>query len=442
MKIRKMLAGVYKPKAIVSALAALMLAATGGVVAKEAPEEIKMGVTVFLSGPAAGPFGLPSKNAAELIIDAINKGELPAPYNSEGLAGVPIKPIIVDEAGGTANVVSNLRNVVQKQGADVLVGYISSGSCLAAAPVVEELKTLTVFHTCGTPRLFEDNDYKYSFRTASHATMDNVAAAMYVSEKRPNIKKYAGINQNYAWGQDSWRDFELVMKNQQPKAEPVTALFPKIFAGQYSSEISTLMVKKPEVVHSSFWDGDLESFIFQSLARGLPRRSQLLLTTGETAMYSLADKIPNGTIIGARGPYGVFAKTTPLNTWFRDAYKKRFGTEPIYPSYHMAQGILGLKVAYDKAAQQSGSGFPTDDQVAGAFEHLEFEAFGTQVNMARGKGHQAVTDTAYGMYEYDKSAKAGKVVDVAHYAADCVNPPEGVKSVDWIKAGLSAANCQ
>ncbi len=42
----------------------------------------------------------------------------------------------------------------------------------------------------------------------AHATADNVAAAMYVKEKFPNTKGYTGINQNYAWGQDSWRDFD------------------------------------------------------------------------------------------------------------------------------------------------------------------------------------------------------------------------------------------
>ena len=40
------------------------------------------------------------------------------------------------------------------------------------------------------------------FRTMGHATADNVAAAMYVKEKYPDLKGYTGINQNYAWGQD------------------------------------------------------------------------------------------------------------------------------------------------------------------------------------------------------------------------------------------------
>ena len=45
-----------------------------------------------------------------------------------------------------------------------------------------------------------------------------------------------------------------------------------------------------------------------------------MLTAGETAMHKLGDQIPDGTIIGARGPFGVFAPDTELQQWFREAY--------------------------------------------------------------------------------------------------------------------------
>ncbi len=48
-----------------------------------------------------------------------------------------------------------------------MIGYISSGDCLAVAPVAEELKKLTIFFDCGTPRIFEDASYKYVFRTGA-----------------------------------------------------------------------------------------------------------------------------------------------------------------------------------------------------------------------------------------------------------------------------------
>jgi len=70
---------------------------------------VKIALPVFLTGPAAGSFGEPSRNAAEVVIDAINNGTLPAPYNAKGLGGSPIEAKIVDEAGSAAVVVTEFR---------------------------------------------------------------------------------------------------------------------------------------------------------------------------------------------------------------------------------------------------------------------------------------------------------------------------------------------
>ena len=144
---------------------------------KAAPEKsIKIGIVTFLSGAAAGPFGVPARNGAEVIVEAINTGKVPAPYASTGLAGAPIEVSFVDEAGGTTKQVNEYRNLVQRDNVDAVIGYISSGDCLAVAPVAEELKRLTIFFDCGTPRIFEDASYKYVFRTGATATMENAAA--------------------------------------------------------------------------------------------------------------------------------------------------------------------------------------------------------------------------------------------------------------------------
>jgi branched-chain amino acid transport system substrate-binding protein len=373
------------------------------------------------------------------MIQHINDGSLPAPYDSKGVGGLKLQPVYIDEAGGTTTQVTELRNLVQRENVDAVIGYISSGDCLAVAPVAEELKVLTVLFDCGTPRIFEENDYKYVFRTAPHATMDSVGAARYITKKLGTIKTFAGINQNYAWGQDSWRDFVLAMNTLAPDATISKELFPKLFAGEYGSEISALLVSNADVLHSSLWGGDLESFIFQSLARGLPQRIPMVLTSAETAMFRLGSKMPDGAIIGARGPNGVLAPDTELNRWLRSNFTDRYDTPPIYSAYHMAQALLGLKAAYDKAAQ--GSSKPATDDVIKAFENLTFESPAGQVEMKLGNGHQAVSDTAYGTFKFDKDKGEPTLIDVIRYPAECVNPPKGTDSVEWLKAGMPGAQC-
>ena len=50
-----------------------------------------------------------------------------------------------------------------------------------------------------------------------------------------------------------------------------------------------------------------EGFVFQATARGLTQRMPMIMTAGESAMFRLGPKMPEGMIIGARGPHGVMA---------------------------------------------------------------------------------------------------------------------------------------
>src|ERR1019366_9423700 len=163
---------------------------------------VKLGIVSFLTGPAASPFGIPGRNGAEIVIEALNAGKAPAPFNTVGFAGSKVEAKYVDEAGSAANVVTEFRNLVQRDQVDAVIGYVSSGSCLAVTPVAEELKALTVFYDCGTPRIFEEKARNYLFRVSPHATMDSVGAARYLLAKKKNLTSFSGINQNYAWGHE------------------------------------------------------------------------------------------------------------------------------------------------------------------------------------------------------------------------------------------------
>jgi len=409
--------------------------------AAPASPPIKLGIVSFLTGPAASPFGIPGRNGAEIVIEALNAGTLPPPYNTVGFGGTKIEAKYVDEAGSTANVVTEFRNLVQRDQVDAVVGYISSGSCLAVTPVAEELKALTVYFDCGTPRIFEEKPRKYVFRPSPHATMDNVGAAKYLVAKKTDVALYSGINQNYAWGQDSWRDFVGAMNVLSPKAKVEKELFPKLFAGEYGAEISTLLTSKSQALHTSFWDGDLESFVYQEQTRGLNKRMPIIYTTGESAIWRLRDKMPDGAIVGGRGPNGPLAPDTALNRWFQKIYIDRYATPPTYPSYQMALALLGLKVAWEKAAQKKGGAKPTTDDVVTAFEGIEYEGPSGKVKLAIGNGHQGIQETAYGTYRFNQQKGQPELVDVVRFPAECVNPPADMNADDWIKADMKGAKC-
>jgi branched-chain amino acid transport system substrate-binding protein len=407
-----------------------------------AQETFRLGVVSFLSGQAAESFGIPAVNGAKVLIEAFNAGRAPAPYDKTGFGGVKIEPIYVDEAGGATKQVQELRNLYDREQVDAVLGYVSSGDCLAVAPVAEELKRFLLLYDCGTPRIFEDGKYAYVFRTASHATMDNVALARYLKAHKVKVETFNLINQDYAWGQDSRKDFVLSMHDLYPQAKPGEDLLPKFGAGQYGTEISALMSKPADVTHSSLWGGDLQSFILQAGPRGLFKRTQVVLSAADHVLPGLGEKMPDGTILGARGAYGLMAPKSALNDWWWNLYQKAYNVYPVQAPYRMAQALLGLKLAVERAMTANGGKKPTPEQLAAALKGSEWQSPAGRIRMALADGHQAIQDTAIGKTHYDAAKKMVLLEDIQRFAAECVNPPANMKSEEWIKAGFPGAKCE
>jgi branched-chain amino acid transport system substrate-binding protein len=406
-----------------------------------AAQEFKVGIVSFLSGQAADSFGVPAVNGAKILIETFNQGKAPAPYNKPGFGGLTIVPVFVDENGGATKQVQELRNLFDRENVDAVVGYVSSGDCLAVAPVAEEMKKLLVLYDCGTPRIFEEANYRYVFRTASHGAMDNVAAARYLKSRNVKVNTINLINQDYAWGHDSIKDFTLSMAVLYPNAKVQADQRPKFGAGQYGTEISQLMSQPADVTHSSVWGGDLQAMILQASPRGLFRKSLVVLTAADHVLIPLGDRMPEGVVLGARGAYGMLAPKSALNDWWWNLYQNRWNVYPVQAPYRMAQGLMALKLAVEKAMKANGGKKPTTEQIVDAMTRLEWEAPGGRIKLALGNGHQAIQPTAIGITKWDPEKRLMVMKDIQRFAAECVNPPANMKAEDWMKAGFPGAKC-
>src|ERR1700738_515620 len=125
---------------------ALLFVVTATTLALAAPasaqETFKLGIVTFLSGPAADSFGVPARNGGQYVIDQLNKGAAPAPYDKVGFGGMKVEPVVIDENGGATKQVQELRNLYQRDNVDAVIGYIGSGGCLAGATHAGGLKKL------------------------------------------------------------------------------------------------------------------------------------------------------------------------------------------------------------------------------------------------------------------------------------------------------------
>jgi branched-chain amino acid transport system substrate-binding protein len=404
--------------------AGMTLAAAGAVQAQEKPSELKVGITTFTSG-SASVFGVPGKAAAEILIDKINA--------EGGIGGVKVVPTWIDEGIGGDRLLSEYRRVVQEQGVEVMLSAISSGNCLIVAPVAEDLKVLNLAWDCGTEKLLEETPRKYVVRPAGNATTEMMATLVYLLKNKPDFKTVAIVNQDYSWGRDSRDILVDALKVLKPEAKVVAEMFPKFGASDFSTEISRLQALRPDVIISTSWGGDLDTFLRQSAQRGLFQRSTFVLPLAESSIERLGSVLPEGVIVGGRGDHYFLHPETrndPEHQAFIKAFRDKTGAYPIYPTYHMAQSLTALKQGYENAIKANGGKWPTVEQVAEQIRSLTFQAFGRPIQMREdGQGLEAqLLGTTRKVEGYPFPVMDNMMI----VPAEIVTPPVGEKSHDWI----------
>ena len=405
--------------------AVLTLSATLAL-AQDKPAELKIGITTFLSGPAS-VFGVPGKAAAELLIEDMNaKG---------GIGGVKVSATFIDEGIGGDKLLSEYRRLVQEQGVRTMLSAISSGNCNIIAPVAEDLKVLNVMWDCGTEKVLEEKRYKYVVRTQANATTEMVASVLYLLKTRPKFSTIAVVNQDYAWGRDSWEIFITTLKALKPDVKVVAEMFPKFGASDYSTEISRLQALRPDVVLNTSWGGDLDTFMRQGTQRGLfTQGATMVLPLAESSLERLGAAMPEGVIVGGRGDHYFLhpeTKNDAKHKEFVTKYKAKTGTYPIYPTYHMAQALEGLKTGYESAIKANSGKWPSTEQVAEAMRKIEFKAYGRPIAMREdGQGLEA---QLLGITKRVPEFPFAVLDKMMLVPADLVTAPVGEKSLAWVK---------
>lgn len=420
-----MTASLTRREALAAGFGTVLLPATLSAQPAQKPAELKIGVTTFLSGPAS-VFGVPSRKACEMLVDQINA--------AGGIAGVPLRPIFVDEAPGTDHLVGEIRRLVQSEGAHVLFQSISSGSCLACTPLSRELNKVMLLWDCGTQRIFEENRYDYAFRTQGYGTSEVLAPLLYLLKTKPDIRTLAVINQDYAWGRDSWELWKTAMDALKPGVRVVAEMFPRFGSTDFSTEITRLLALRPDVIYSTSWGGELVTFVRQATERRLHERSTFVLPVAEASLQILGRSMPEGHIIGTRGDHWnnhPAPKDPAAFNAFVNAYRQKFNEYPIYPCHHMAQAVWALKAAIEKAVAAKNGGWPSDAELAAAFRGLTFPTPTSTITLR--EDGQGLEDQIVGVSSFNDRFPFAVPKDMMLYPGATVSAPVGQKSTDWLK---------
>ncbi|GGJ09393.1 ABC transporter substrate-binding protein [Neoroseomonas lacus] len=421
-----MTTALTRREALTAGFGTVLLPATLSAQPAQKPAEFKIGVTTFLSGPAS-VFGVPSRKACEMLVEHINA--------AGGIAGVPVRPIFVDEGPGTDHLVGEFRRLVQSEGVQVMMSAISSGSCLACTPLATELKKVTILWDCGTQRIFEEAHYDYAFRTQGYGTSEILAPLLYLLKTKPNIRTVAVINQDYAWGRDSWELWKAGMDALKPGVRVVAEMFPRFGSTDFSTEITRLLALRPDVVLSTSWGGELVTLIRQSTERRLHERTTFVLPVAEASMQILGRTMPEGHVIGTRGDHWnnhPAPKDPALFNKFVGDYRQKFNEYPIYPCHHIAQALWALKAATEKAVAAKNGAWPSDAELAGAFRGLTFPTPTSTITLR--EDGQGLEDQIVGLSSFNDRFPFAVPKEMMLYPGAQVSAPVGQKSTDWLKS--------
>jgi branched-chain amino acid transport system substrate-binding protein len=220
----------------------------------------------------------------------------------------------------------------------------------------------------------------------------------------------------------------------KPDVKVVGEFFPKFGAADFSTEVSRLSALKPDVILSTSWGGDLDTFVRQSAQRGLFKQSKFVLPLAESSLERLGTTLPDGVIVGARGDHYFLhpeTKDDASHKQFVQKFKAKTDAYPIYSVYHMVQAITGLKAGYEQAMKANGGKWPSTEEVADAMHTVEFKGFGRPVKM-RADG-QGLEDQLLGVTKKTAKYPFPVMDQMMIIPADTATTPVGQKSPDWVK---------
>ena len=176
----------------------LLLAAALVAAAVPALAQIKVGVTVSATGPAAS-LGIPEKNTFTLLPTTI--------------AGQKVEYIVLDDASDTTTAVKNARKLISEDKVDVVIGSTTTPNSLAMIDAVAEAQ-VPMISMAASARIIEPMDAKrrWVFKTPQNDIMMALAIAGHMADN--GVKTVGFIGFSDAYGEGWFQEFSKVVASK------------------------------------------------------------------------------------------------------------------------------------------------------------------------------------------------------------------------------------
>ncbi|WP_263770736.1 branched-chain amino acid ABC transporter substrate-binding protein [Propionivibrio soli] len=277
-----------------------------------AADTIKIGV----AGPHTGdlaPYGLPSKDAAEMVVADVNaKG---------GINGKKVELMIADDQC-KPEIATNVATKLVSEGVNLVLGHVCSGATKAALGIYKGAKIITISPSATNPPLTKSGEYPNFYRTIAPDDDQAMLAASFATDKL-NAKKVAILHDKGDYGK-GFADFakEAIEKGGKAKVVMYEGIQPG--AMDYSAVIQKLRKEGADVLIFGGYHPEASKLL--SLMNKRKINVPFIGPDGikGDGFLKIAGKDAEG--VYATGPMDV--SKYPLNAKAREEYKAKYGKEP------------------------------------------------------------------------------------------------------------------
>lgn len=200
-----------------------------------------------------------------------------------GIAGRKVELVTEDTESNPAVGVRKLRSLIERGGANFIVGSVHSGVMLASIPVATELKT--VYFSAGeATEATGSKGTRYSFRTGTDTYGLAAAGAPWAFENLG--KTWTIISPDYAWGHSHYQEHKAVIEKLGGKVNP------PIFVPLDAKDMVPYLAKIPqdtEVLFSVFFGAQSIAFYTQAKTMGLEKTMRMYSICGTMEAIAPAD---------------------------------------------------------------------------------------------------------------------------------------------------------
>lgn len=226
---------------------------------------IKIGHHVELTGGFAS-WGYWHDKAGRKAVDLINQ--------AGGIAGRKIELITEDTESNPASGARKLRSLIQRSGAEFIVGSVHSGVMLASIPIATELKTI-YFSQGEATEATGSKGTRYSFRTGTDTYGLAAAGVPWAFENLG--KNWTMIFPDYAWGHSHHQEAKALIEKLGGKVNPPIAV--PLDAKDLVPYLSRIP-QETEVLFSVFFGSLSVAFYTQAKAMGLEKTMRMYSVSG------------------------------------------------------------------------------------------------------------------------------------------------------------------